>query len=79
MKGRGGAAITASKSGRSLFVVAGFSGEENSDVYAYDLDSETSSQVGDAMLRPCSVAGITTLISGDSESEYVYFSLSLYD
>jgi len=72
MKGRGGAAVTVSKSGRTLFVVAGFSGNENSDVYAYDLDADTWTRVGDAMLRPCSVAGISTLVTGSVEYVVVF-------
>ena len=72
MKGRGGAAVTVSKSGRTLFVVAGFSGNENSDVYAYDLDADTWTQVGDAMLRPCSVTGISTLVIGGVEYVVVF-------
>ena len=61
-KGRGGAAITISSSGKTLFVVGGFSGEENGDVYAYDLRRETWAKLGDDMLpRPCSVTGIATL------------------
>ena len=40
IKGRGGAVFESSPDGNSLFVVAGFTGEESSDVHRFDIASK---------------------------------------
>jgi len=61
IRGRGGAGFEADSTGRRLFVIAGFAGEETNDVYMFDLESSTWTTVPSASLRPRSVFPLCAL------------------
>ena len=47
MAGRGGACFAASASGTSLYVVAGFDGQETKDMYRYDISTQVWTKLND--------------------------------
>lgn len=66
LKGRGGPNLLASADGSSLFVVAGFAGEETNDIVQFDLKTREWTARNGADLRPRSVCISSTLQVGGS-------------
>jgi N-acetylneuraminic acid mutarotase len=70
IRGRGGATLEASADGKSLFVIAGFCGEEAGDMFQYHIEAQQWTQVP-ANFRPRSVvssasyAGSILLFGGE--------------
>ena len=62
MTGRGGACFAANPEGTELWVIAGFSGQENNDIHRFDIASKTwhTDSKWSEGFRPRSVAGHCT-------------------
>ena len=59
--GRGGAAITASTDGKQLILVGGFSGEENGDMYIYNLTGDAKGGVPWVKVSDTALRLVTTI------------------
>lgn len=71
--GRGGATFEPSADGLRLFVMLGFSGQENNDVHIFDLATESWTQVENPGLRPRSVCTSASLPLGGGAGVVVVF------
>lgn len=61
IRGRGGAGFIGGPDGASVFVLAGFAGEETNDCYKFDFGSKTWSDIPSDCLRKRSVFGLASL------------------